>query len=58
MKGTDLSDLETYVESARKVELMALDLAQRNVEDKIRDSVPHRGIRRGPIGHAKGTSAL
>lgn len=35
MKGTGLSDLETYVESARKVALMALDLAQRNVEDKF-----------------------
>ncbi len=33
MKGTDLNDLETYVESARKVELMALELAQRNVEE-------------------------
>jgi hypothetical protein len=35
MKGTVLSDLEAYVESARKVELMAFDLAQRNVEDTI-----------------------
>jgi hypothetical protein len=35
MKGTDLSDLETYVKSAREVELMALALAHRNVEDKF-----------------------
>jgi hypothetical protein len=30
-----LSDLQAYVESARKLELMALDLAQRNVEDTV-----------------------
>ncbi len=28
-----MSDPQTYVEAARKVELMALDLAQRNVEE-------------------------